>query len=82
MSREAAASSNSVVELRVHGVSGTPPEEILKCPTELLERVAGDNAAGFSGADRAAMDSLRKRSQPSPTVIQSRLRKRRTRGVD
>src|SRR5829696_9237583 len=47
MSGEAGASSNSVVELRVHGVSGTPPEEILKCPTELLERVAGNNAAGF-----------------------------------
>jgi hypothetical protein len=34
-----------VVELRVHGVSGTPPEELLDRP--LVERVAGDATAGF-----------------------------------
>jgi hypothetical protein len=34
-----------VIELRVHGVSGTPPEELLDRP--LVERVAGDATAGF-----------------------------------
>lgn len=37
----------TVVELRVHGVSGTPPEAMLNCPTELLERQSGDAEAGF-----------------------------------
>ena len=32
-------------ELRVHGVSGTPPEEILQHPH--VRRVAGDAEAGF-----------------------------------
>lgn len=41
------AARGTVVELRVHGVSGTPPEALLSCPTELLEEVAGDKAAGF-----------------------------------
>ena len=31
------AASGTVVELRVHGVSGTPPEALLGCPTEFLE---------------------------------------------
>lgn len=47
MSGEATDSGNSVVELRVHGVSGTPPEETLHCPTEMLEQEAGDKDAGF-----------------------------------
>ncbi|MEP6598608.1 MAG: hypothetical protein ABJB98_04080 [Actinomycetota bacterium] len=34
-----------VVELRVHGVSGTPPEELLDRP--LVRQVAGDTTAGF-----------------------------------
>lgn len=34
-----------VVELRVHGVSGTPPEQLLDTP--LVEQVAGDGTAGF-----------------------------------
>lgn len=41
------AASGTVVELRVHGVSGTPPEALLSCPTEFLEEVAGDKSAGF-----------------------------------
>src|SRR6201988_3819796 len=41
------AASGTVVELRVHGVSGTPPEALLGCPTEFLEEVAGDKSAGF-----------------------------------
>ena len=41
------AADGTVVELRVHGVSGTPPEALLSCPTEFLEEVAGDKAAGF-----------------------------------
>jgi len=35
----------SVVELRVHGVSGTPPEELLD--RQLVRQVAGDKTAGF-----------------------------------
>jgi hypothetical protein len=34
-----------VVELRVHGVSGTPPEELLDRP--LVRQVAGDRVTGF-----------------------------------
>lgn len=41
------ADSGTVVELRVHGVSGTPPEALLSCPSEFLEQEAGDKAAGF-----------------------------------
>ena len=41
------AASGTVVELRVHGVSGTPPEALLGCPTEFLDEVAGDKSAGF-----------------------------------
>src|ERR1700754_2623400 len=41
------AAGGTVVELRVHGVSGTPPEALLSCPTEFLDEVAGDRAAGF-----------------------------------
>src|SRR5258707_15483550 len=41
------ADSGTVVELRVHGVSGTPPEALLSCPTEFLEEVAGDKSAGY-----------------------------------
>src|SRR5262245_2057736 len=41
------ATSGTVVELRVHGVSGTPPEALLRCPTEFLEQVSGDKSAGF-----------------------------------
>ncbi len=39
--------SGTVVELRVHGVSGTPPEALLSCPTEFLTQEAGDKSAGF-----------------------------------
>jgi hypothetical protein len=41
------AATGTVVELRVHGVSGTPPEALLGCPSEFLNRVAGDQSAGF-----------------------------------
>jgi hypothetical protein len=37
--------TSEVVELRVHGVSGTPPEELLDRP--LVRQVAGDKTAGF-----------------------------------
>src|ERR1700754_2057240 len=39
--------NGTVVELRVHGVSGTPPEALLSCPVEFLEQQAGDKSAGF-----------------------------------
>ncbi len=41
------AARGTVVELRVHPVSGTPPAALLSCPTEFLEEVAGDKSAGF-----------------------------------
>jgi hypothetical protein len=48
----------TVVELRVHGVSGAPPEALLGCPAESVERTAGDADAGFyrrkPGIDDAA----------------------------
>lgn len=48
----------TVFELRVHGVSGTPPEAMLSCPKEFIEQVAGDANAGFfrrsEWVDRAA----------------------------
>jgi hypothetical protein len=34
-----------VVELRIHGVSGTPPESLLDCPA--VTQLAGDGRAGF-----------------------------------
>lgn len=37
----------TVVELRVHGVSGTPPEAMLNCPTEFLNQISGDEDAAF-----------------------------------
>lgn len=41
------AEGGTVVELRVHGVSGTPPEALLGCPAEFLDQRAGDKSAGF-----------------------------------
>jgi hypothetical protein len=41
------ADSETVVELRVHGVSGAPPEALLGCDAEFVERTAGDAEAGF-----------------------------------
>jgi hypothetical protein len=35
------------VVLRVHGVSGTPPEKLLDYPSELIECFSGDDGAGF-----------------------------------
>jgi len=39
--------SATVVELRVHGVSGAPPEALLGCSADAVERTAGDADAGF-----------------------------------
>jgi hypothetical protein len=36
-----------VVELKVHGVSGTPAEKLLDYPPELIDCVYGDQNAGF-----------------------------------
>ncbi len=36
-----------LTELRVHGVSGTPPEDLLRLPSQLIELDSGDKAAGF-----------------------------------
>ncbi|MDG4668410.1 hypothetical protein [Mycobacterium sp. 236(2023)] len=37
----------TVFELRVHGVSGTPPEQMLHCPSEFLKLEKGDRDAAF-----------------------------------
>jgi hypothetical protein len=37
----------NVVELIVHGVSGVPPESVLRAPIEEIKRVRGDKSAGF-----------------------------------
>ena len=39
-------SVHGVTELRVHGVSGTPPEQMLDHPAELVRQVSGDRGAG------------------------------------
>ena len=41
------SSEPSVVELIVHGVSGTPPDAVLRCPIEEIDREDGDASAGF-----------------------------------
>src|ERR1700682_3470188 len=51
------AAAGVVVELRVHGGSGTPPEALLQCPTEFLEEVAGDKSAGFYRRQRWIEDA-------------------------
>ena len=38
---------HGVTELRVHGVSGTPPEQMLDQPADLIKRVGGAVKAGF-----------------------------------
>ena len=38
---------HGLTELRVHGVSGTPPEQMLDQPAELIKRVNGASKAGF-----------------------------------
>ncbi|MGW5918508.1 hypothetical protein ACWFPY_05910 [Nocardia fluminea] len=48
----------SVVQLRIHGVSGTPPEAMLRYPTELIDRVSGDSSAGtYRRRDNSATDT-------------------------
>lgn len=49
MSAPSQSQSNepSVVELIVHGVSGTPPEAVLRCPIEEIDLEDGDASAGF-----------------------------------
>ncbi len=44
---EPSTNEPNVVELIVHGVSGTPPEAVLRCPIEEIYREAGDGSAGF-----------------------------------
>lgn len=53
----------TVVELRVHGVSGTPPEVMLNCPVEFLDQVGGDRDAGFFRRATWIDDAV---SPPSP----------------
>jgi hypothetical protein len=49
---------DSVIQLRVHGVSGTPPEAMLHYPPELIDQVSGDSAAGtYRRRDNSATDS-------------------------
>ncbi len=39
-------SAGGIVELRVPGVSGAPPQELLGCPPEMLQQLSGDKLAG------------------------------------
>ena len=43
------ADNGTVVELRVHGVTGTPPEALLSCPVEFLELQAAATLLQPSG---------------------------------
>lgn len=47
MATELDTSVHGLTELRVHGVSGTPPEDMLAQPAPMVKRVAGDDKAGF-----------------------------------
>ncbi len=38
--------ADNIVELRVPGVSGAPPQELLGCPPEMLQQLSGDKVAG------------------------------------
>jgi hypothetical protein len=38
--------TDTIVELRVPGVSGAPPEELLGCPPAMLQQLSGDKVAG------------------------------------
>src|SRR5512139_2939285 len=60
----------TVVELRVHGVSGTPPEVMLNCPTEFLEQVRGDRDAAFFRRATWIDDAI---SPPQPGVWRRRM---------
>jgi hypothetical protein len=42
-----ATATLQTIELRIHGVSGTPPEDMLNCSEQELVHVAGDKSAGF-----------------------------------
>jgi hypothetical protein len=67
-----------VVELRVHGVSGTPPGELLDRP--LVRQVAGDGITGFY-RPRLAAEALDepfpaerpgKARPPAPTAVEAK----------
>jgi len=48
----------SVIQLRVHGVSGTPPDAMLHYPPELIDQVSGDSSAGtFRRRDGSATEA-------------------------
>jgi len=55
-------SAGGITELRVHGVSGTPPESLLQDPWTV--RVAGDELSGFHRRGQATVALMR----PGPTV--------------
>lgn len=58
-----------VVELLVHGVSGTPPDRLLRYPPELVELCYGDANAGFyrrrDASPAAAADDLQEPTSPT-----------------
>ena len=58
-----------VVELLVHGVSGSPPDQLLHYPPELIELCYGDATAGFyrrrDGSPAAASDDRLNPASPT-----------------
>ncbi|MBV8861495.1 MAG: hypothetical protein JO082_13275, partial [Mycobacterium sp.] len=45
--RQTTTRGGEIVELLVHGVSGTPPDAMLRYPSQLIEEVTGDAGSGF-----------------------------------